>query len=201
MKRNLHGWSKYVKDTCISPWWCPYKSTLPVYRTKIQSAQCQRAMSTNWRWYSEEQPSLWGVMQRGIDVDRSPLEYSPRKEDTSQVCHALKDCVPPGCHHCHALPYTSKYLQRTQHDVPHPSVGRQWPNPACLLGVYVSTVYTCMSTAPSMFANAISTKSHRLFLCFKFAQFHILYAIFELLLNVLWFQIWNKTVIVSKEYI
>ena len=60
--------------------------------------------------------------QRDIDVDRSPLEYSPRKEDASQVSHALQDCAQPGCHPCHTFPYTSKNLQRTQHEVLHPSV-------------------------------------------------------------------------------
>ena len=40
---------------------------------------------------------------------RSPLEHSLRKEDTSQVSHALQDCALPGYHPCHTLPVrTSK---------------------------------------------------------------------------------------------
>ena len=32
------------------------------------------------------------------------------------------DCAQPGCHPCHTFPYTSKNVQRTQHEVLHPSV-------------------------------------------------------------------------------
>ena len=46
-------------------------------------------------------------------------------KDASPVSHALQDCAQPGCHPYHTFPYTSKNLQRTQHEVLHPSVNSE----------------------------------------------------------------------------
>ena len=63
------------------------------------------------RWFRKDQ-------QRDINADRSPLEYSPRKEAAKQVCHALQECARLD----HVLPHTSENQKRAQHEDLHPSV-------------------------------------------------------------------------------
>ena len=115
LKRNLHRCPTGVNDQC-------YKSLVrPIleYSSCVWDPHTQRYVTILKMVLRRAARFVKGDYERTSSVTSmlTDLHWNTLQEKRMQVqvSHAPQDCAQPGCHPCHAFPYTSKNLQRTQH--------------------------------------------------------------------------------------